>query len=53
MTTKKSASKRVAERFIEAMPVNVPEHVIAAAEASDPEGLVVSFDDEGPEVGSP
>jgi len=45
---KKSASKRVAERFIEAMPVNVPEHVSAATAKSDPKGLVLCLHDENP-----
>ena len=50
MTASQSTGERVAERFIEAMPVNVPEHVSAAAAKRDPEGLVVCFDDEDPEA---
>jgi hypothetical protein len=41
------------EVVLDLRDLGVREHVSAAAEASDPEGLVVSFDDEDPEVGSP
>lgn len=37
------------EEVADLRALDVPEHVVLAAEASDPEGLVVCFDDENPE----